>query len=148
MKTLVSISIFAAIFALHPSLNKGNNPITDLQHLVYGNALNISTNKAINRDLLEIRWLCEDNEAPCKDLIIFKNGSQINKIPSIKGMQQLRIFYNGKLVGKMLQHKLAKNQAHDYNIRFVKDNKDTLLLKGEIVGPSPYQFTPTIIAAL
>ena len=44
-----------SIFVLHPSLNKGDSPITYLQYLVYGNSLNISSNDAVDLKALEIK---------------------------------------------------------------------------------------------
>jgi hypothetical protein len=147
IRNIITTSIVAVIFALHPSLNKGDTPITYLQHFVYGNALNISTNNTIDRDLLTVKWLCETNETPCNDLVIFKNGIQTNEIPSVKGNQKLVILYNGEIVGEIPQHKTTENQSHDYNINFSKDN-NTLIFKGEILGPSPHSGNPTTIASL
>jgi hypothetical protein len=147
IRNIITASIVAGVFALHPSLNKGDNPITDLQHFVYGNALNISTNNIANRNLLEVKWLCETNETPCNDLVIFKNGIQINEIPSVKGNQKLIILFNGNLVGEIHQNKSNKNQAHDYNINFSSED-NTLIFKGEIIGPSPHQGASTTIASL
>jgi len=147
IRNIITTSIVVGVFALHPSLNKGDTPITYLQHFVYGNALNISINNTINRNLLEVKWLCETNETPCNDLVIFKNGTQVNEIPSVKGNQKLIILYNGDLVGEIYQNKTVKNQAHDYNINFSsKDN--TIVFKGEIIGPSPQYEGSEIIAAL
>tara|TARA_B100000809_G_scaffold265146_1_gene323069 strand:+ start:1213 stop:1665 length:453 start_codon:yes stop_codon:yes gene_type:complete len=147
IRNIITASIVAGVFALHPSLNKGDTPITDLQHFVYGNVLNISTNNTTNRSLLEVIWLCETNETPCKDLVIFKNGVQINDIPSVKGNQKLVVLYNGELVGEIHQNKSNKNQAHDYNINFSSE-ENTLFFKGEIVGPSPHQEASIAMASL
>ncbi|MDG1476863.1 MAG: hypothetical protein P8Q14_06930 [Vicingaceae bacterium] len=147
LRNIITASVVAGIFALHPSLNKGDNPITDLQHYVYGNSLNISTNNTINRNLLEIKWLCETNDTPCSDLIIYSKGFQINEIPSVKGNQKLIVSYKNKIIGEIPQSKTSKNQSHDYNINFSAD-KNTLFFKGEIIGPSPHQGAPVTIASL
>jgi len=147
LRNIITASVVAGIFSLHPSLNKGDNPITDLQHYVYGNSLNISTNNTINRNLLEIKWLCETNDTPCSDLIIYSKGIQINEIPSVKGNQKLIVSYKNKVIGEIPQSKTSKNQSHDYNINFSAD-KNTLFFKGEIIGPSPHQGAPVTIASL
>lgn len=147
LRTIITTSIVATVFALHPSLNKGDTPITNLQYYVYGNSLNISTNSTINRNLLEVNWLCETNETPCNDLIIFKNGIQINEIPSVKGNQKLVVLYDNEIIGEIHQNKTSKNQAHDYNINF-SSNNNTLFFKGEIIGPSPHHRAPVTIASL
>lgn len=146
-KNILVFTLFTGVFALHPSLNKGNTPITSFQHFVYGNSLNISTNNSVNRELLAIKWLCETQAEPCTELVIFRNGIQINKIPSVKGNQKLVVFYNNKIVGEIPQHKTKKNQAHDYNLSFSKTN-NTLILKGDIIGPSSYSGKPISIASL
>ena len=146
-KNIIFSAIFLGIFALHPSLNKGNTPITDLQHLVYGNSLVISTNNSINKDSLEIKWACTEKGIICKDLIIFKNGEQINEIPSKKGNQKLAIYYWGNKIGTLQQNKVSEKQAHKYKIELLsKDN--SLFFKGEITGPTPYYGAPITIASL
>jgi hypothetical protein len=146
-KNIISSTIILGVFALHPSLNKGNTPITNLQHLVYGNSLVISTNNSINKDSLEIKWTCTEKGIVCKDLIIFKNGKQINEIPSKKGNQKLAIYYLGNKIGTLRQDKLSEKQAHKYKIELLsKDN--SLFFKGEITGPTPYFGAPITMASL
>lgn len=147
LKNISTVIIVLGVFALHPSLNKGNTPITSLQHFVYGNTLNISTNNSINKNLLEVKWLCDTQSEPCTELVIFRNGIQVNKIPSAKGNQKLVVFYNKELIGEIPQTKTSKNQAHDYNLSFSKKDNQ-LVFKGEIIGPSPHQETEVIVASL
>ena len=147
IRNIITASIVAGIFALHPSLNKGDTPITDLQHLIYGNSLNITTNNTINRNLLTVKWLCETYKTPCNDLVIFKNGIQVNDIPSVKGNQKLVTLYKGVVIGEIFQNKTTKNQAHDYNISFSSE-KGTVIFKGEIIGPSPHLRASAIMASL
>jgi len=147
LKNIITTTLVAGIFALHPSLNKGNTPITSLQHFVYGNSLNISTNNPVDKNLLEVKWLCETKSTPCNDLVIFKNGIQVNEIPSVKGNQKLVVFYKDEIIGEILQNKSTENQAHEYNINFsIKNN--TILFKGDIIGPSPHHGTSVTIASL
>ena len=148
IRNIITISIVAGVFALHPSLNKGNTPITDLHYFVYGNALNISTNNTINRNLLEVKWFCETNETPCNDLVIFKNGIQVNEIPSVRGNQKLVVLYKGQKIVEIPQNKTTENQAHEYNLNFSINNNNILFLKGEILGPSPHQGASVIMASL
>ena len=147
LKNILSITLVAGIFALHPSLNKGNTPITYLQHFIYGNSLNISTNASINKKLIEVKWICETKNVSCTDLIIFKNGKQINEVPSEKGNQKLVVYYNNTKIGEISQIKQSKEQSHKYNIELLSKN-NSLFFNGEIVGPSPYKGRPTTILSL
>ncbi len=146
-KNILSTILIAGIFALHPSLNKGETPITYLQHFVYGNSLNISTNNTIDKNLLEIKWICKTKNIECKDLIIFKGGKQINNIPSEKGNQKLIVYYAQNKVGEVSQNKATEKQAHQYKIELLSKN-NSLFFKGEIIGPSPYKGPPTTILSV
>ena len=146
-KNILSILFFSGIFALHPRLNKGNTPITYLQHFVYGNPLTVSTNENIDKNLLEIKWVCESKDVLCKDLVVYKNGKQINKIPSEKGSQILLVYYNSQMIGEIPQNKSVKNQSHKYNIELLSKN-NSLYFKGEIIGPSDHHGAPVTIATL
>ena len=146
-KNTLTFLLVLGIFALHPSLNKGRTPITYLQHLVYGNSLNISTNSAINKNLLEVKWMCETQNIICRDLVIYKNGKQINDIPSEKGKQRLIVYYNKSKIGEISQNKTTESQAHQYNIELLSKNK-SLFFSGEIIGPSPYKGPPTSILSV
>jgi hypothetical protein len=147
IKNILSVSFAIGIFALHPSLNKGNTPITYLQHIVYGNSLDISTNTNINKKLLEIKWICETQNILCTDLVIFKHGKQINDIPSEKGNQKLVVFYNSTKIGEIPQNKTNSEQAHQYKIELLSKN-NSLFFNGEIQGPSPYKGRPTTILSV
>lgn len=147
LKNIITIILVLGVFALHPSLNKGDTPITSLQHFVYGNSLNISTNNTVDKKLLAIKWICETQDDPCNELIIFKNGVQLNKIPSAKGNQKLVVFYNNEMIAEIPQNKTTKNQSHDYNLDFYIEN-NKLLFKSNIDGPSSYQGTSIAIASL
>lgn len=147
IKNILSIALVAGIFSLHPSLNKGNTPITYLQHFVYGNSLDISTNNIIDKTLIEVKWVCETQNITCKDLIIFKDGKQINDIPSEQGNQKLIVYYNQNKIGEVPQNKTNKQQSHQYNIELLS-KKNSLFFSGEIIGPSPYKGRPTTIASL
>jgi len=146
-KNILTGFFVVGIFALHPSLNKGDNPITHLQHLVYGNSLKISTSSAINKKALEIKWICKTQNITCEDLVIFKNGKQINDIPSEKGQQKLIVFYNNNKIGEVSQTKTSENQAHQYNIELLSKN-NLLYFSGHITGPSPHKGRTTTIASL
>ncbi|PCJ22795.1 MAG: hypothetical protein COA97_12955 [Flavobacteriales bacterium] len=146
-KNILSTILITGIFALHPSLNKGETPITYLQYFVYGNSLDISTSNTIDKNLLEIRWMCKTQNIACKDLVIFKNGKIINAIPSEKGNQKLVVYYNHRKVGEIPQNKTIKAQAHQYRIELLSKN-NSLFFKGEIIGPSPYKGRPTTILSV
>jgi hypothetical protein len=146
-KNIISSTIFLGIFALHPSLNKGDTPITTFQHFVYGNSLNVTTNNSIDKKFLEVKWICKIANDTCKNLTVFKNGKQINEIPSKKGSQKLAIFYKGIEIGELPQNKKSRFQAHQFNIELLsKDN--SLFFRGNIKGPTPYNGAPVTIATL
>ena len=127
----------AGIFALHPSLNKGDTPITYFQYYVYGNTLNLSTNSFIDKNLVEVKWECETKNAACKNIVIYQKGKQLNEIPSERGNQKLIVYYNHSKIGEISQNKTTEKQAHQYNIELLA-KKNSLFFKGEIIGPSPY----------
>ncbi len=147
VKNILSIIVVSGIFALHPSLNKGNTPITYFQHFVYGNTLTVSTNEYIDKNLLQVKWICESKDALCEDVIVFKNGKLINKIPSAKGNQILLVSYNNKIIGEIPQNKTAKDQAHQYSIELLS-KENSLFFKGDITGPSSYHGSPVTMASL
>lgn len=146
LKNILSTTVIIGIFVLHPSLNKGDNIVTVIQHYVYGNSLKISTNDTIDKNLLEIKWACKTNKET-KTLVIFKNDKQINQIPSEKGNQILLVYYNNKIIGELPHKKYFKNQANHYQIELLSKGS-LLFFKGDIIGPSPYKGKPITIASL
>lgn len=147
IKNILYTVLISGIFALHPSLNKGENPITYFQHFVYGNSLNISTNKSIDKNLIEIKWRCETQNITCKNLMIFKDGEQINDIPSEKGSQKLIVYYNNLEIGEIPQDKVTENQSHQYKVELLSKN-NSLFFCAEIIGPSSYKGRPTTILSM
>lgn len=130
--------LVVSIFALHPSLNKGESPITYLQYLVYGNSLNISFDDNVDLDKLQIKWVCEFKNVVCNDLVIFEGGRQVNDIPFEKGSQKLIVYYNKNRLGEVFHTKIVQKQAHQYKVKlFTKSN--SLFFSGEIVGPSSFK---------
>jgi len=126
------------VFALHPSLNKGETPITYFQYLIYGNSLDVISSNTVDLNLLKINWVCESSDIQCSNLTIFERGEQVNNIPFEKGNQSLVVYYAGNRIGVISQNKVAKKQAHQYKIKiFAKDNR--LFFNGEILGPSSYK---------
>ncbi len=146
-KNTLSIILVLSILALHPSLNKGNTFITDFQHFVYGNSLSVSASENIDKKLLQIKWVCESKDVLCKDVVVYRNGKQINKIPSEKGNQILLVYYNGKMIGEIPQNKRIKNQSHQYSVELLSKN-NSLFFKGDIMGPVSYKGYPVVIASL
>jgi hypothetical protein len=137
-KTIITSSVIVVITALHPSLNKGDTPITSLQHYIYGNSLRVSTNDSIDKNLIQITWVCQNPNDTAKKLLIFKDGKQLHKIPSKKGTQKLVIYYQGNIIGEVTQYKNEKNQAHQYHINLLAKN-NSVFFKGSITGPSSFQ---------
>lgn len=146
-KNIFAILTVVSIFALHPSLNKGDSPISYLQYLVYGNSLNVSSSETIDLNQLQIRWVCETQSATCNDLVIYENGKQVNGIPFEKGNQKLVVYYQDNKIGEVIQNKSNSKQAHQYTINLDAKN-NSLFFNGEITGPASYKGTPTTISSL
>jgi hypothetical protein len=142
-KNILTAVLVIGIFALHPSLNKGETPITYLQYFVYGNSVKLSYNATINKDKIFVKWACEDKNLDCNELIIYDKGEKINEIPFERGNQKLEVYYNNMLIGTLNQNKLIRAQAHNYNIQ-LNSNAELITFKGEISGPSPATCSKTI----
>ena len=135
IKNILLYTCISAIFALHPGLNKGNNIITKLQYYVYGNSLELLVNSEINTNYLSIVWKSiEDNS----EVMVYQNGKEINKIPSITGEQKIMVYYNYRAIGKIDHYKTQKNQSHKYHLSINAKNQD-IFFKGEIIGPSAFK---------
>lgn len=134
-KNIFTSIFIIGIFALHPSLNKGKNPITYLHYFVYGNSFNLTSND-IDRNLLMVKWSCENLPSDCKELVIYEKGKKINDIPFEKGNQQLAVYYNNRLIGTIRQNKKIKAQSHNYKLSVVA-KEENIEFKAEIIGPSP-----------
>lgn len=143
IKNILTAVFIVGIFALHPSLNKGESPITYLHYFVYGNDFNISYNGSIEKDKVIVKWACESIDADCKELIIYQEGKKINEIPFEKGSQSLLVYYGNRLVGKLNQEKTTKIQSHQYNIK-LKTNADLIVFDGEIIGPAATKVSESI----
>lgn len=120
---------------LHPSFNKEENPLSVLHYYAYGNVLKIKIDADLDKNELFVKWVCEDQQIVCKELEIYVDGKVINTIPFEKGKQELEIYYQNQLIGKLHQHKTTEKQAHSYYIDLIKKGSE-VLLKGEITGPS------------
>ena len=135
LRNILTYSCIIGIFALHPGLNKGDNFITDLQYHVYGNSLELLLNSEINPNHVSIVWKsAEDNS----EVMIYQNGKELNKIPSITGKQKIMVYYNYRAIGKIDHYRTQKNQAHKYYLSINAKNKD-IFFKGEITGPSAFK---------
>lgn len=143
IKNILTAVFVFGIFALHPSLNKGESPITHLHYFVYGNDFNFSYNANINKEKVLIKWACEESTVNCNDLIIYQNGKKINEIPFEKGHQKLIVYYNNKLIATLPQTKSAKTQAHQYNISLTAV-ADMITFNGEIIGPAASKISKNI----
>lgn len=138
---LTAIFVFG-IFALHPSLNKGENPITYLHYFVYGNDVNLSYNNEIDKEKIMIKWACENDNVNCKELMIYQNGEKINDIPFEAGNQTLIVYYNNRMVGVLNQNKTNKTQSHQYNID-LQSEEELITFNGKIIGPAANEVSET-----
>jgi hypothetical protein len=135
-RNILLYTTVAGIFILHPSLNKGETPITYLQYIIYGNSINLSYNSSIDKNEITIEWECENQKLDCIELTIIKNGKKVNQIPFEQGNQKLVVYYKNNVVGKLHQNKSMRNQSHKYTIDLKSEN-NTLTFKGKADGPSP-----------
>lgn len=133
----------ATFCILHPSLNKGNSIITYAQYLFYGNSIEFNFNNQIENDKVLIKWVCEDDNNNCKELIIYKNGKLLHQIPEEMGNQEIEVFYEDNYVGTLHQYKNLKEQAHKYYLELSKNNKYSFTFNGKIFGPSPSNSSQT-----
>ncbi len=136
VKHILIYSGISAIVLLHPSLNKGNNFITKLQHYVYGNSFFMNVNPDINTTNLKVLWVGIEKNKEIKKLLIYLNGKEINNIPPALGQEQLIVYYNNHIVGKINHTVTAQDQSHQYNLSISSKN-GAIFFKGEINGPSP-----------
>jgi len=134
IKNILTISVVAGILVLHPSLNKGDTPITYLQYLVYGNSFNLDLSPTINKEQVSVVWVNHMKE----ELVLVKRGKKINDIPYKEGEQQLVVYYQNRLIGKIEQNKSSKLQSHQYNLKLSSKN-NTVFFNGEIIGPASYK---------
>ena len=135
LKNILTISVVAGIFILHPSLNKGDNPISYLQYLVYGNSLTLDLNSSIKKEALKILWI---NQDASQELVVFEKGQILNEVPSEIGNQKLLVYYFDSYIGEIQQEKTKKFQAHQYHIKLSSKN-NTVFFNGEIEGPASYK---------
>ncbi|PKP47150.1 MAG: hypothetical protein CVT95_06020 [Bacteroidetes bacterium HGW-Bacteroidetes-12] len=143
---LLSILVFG-VFALHPSMNKQENPFSYLHYLAYGNSLKLKYDSTIDKNQITIKWICEKEAISCKEIIIMKDGRKLNSIPFEIGKQQLVVFYQNKMVGTIQQNKLVKNQAHSYYLELIANELlNSIEFKGTVFGPAAsdsYSLTTT-----
>ena len=57
LKNILTISVVAGILVLHPSLNKGDTPISYLQYLVYGYSFTLDLSPSIDNKAIKVLWV-------------------------------------------------------------------------------------------
>lgn len=139
LKNILTITVVAGILVLHPSLNKGDTPISYLQYLVYGNSLTLDLSPSIDNKAIKVLWVNEDLS---EELIVFEGGKIINEVPSAIGNQKLLVYYFDSYIGEIQQEKTKKYQAHQYHVKLSSKN-NTVFFNGEIEGPASYK-SPSI----
>jgi len=115
-KNIICYVTFFSVFILHPSLNRGENLITHLQYLVYGNSIDLSYDDSIDKNEIDVK---------------------VNKIPFEVGNQKLVVYYKNRMIGTLTQNKSIRKQAHQYSIRLKYKERNALIFNGKITGPSP-----------
>lgn len=139
VKNILLYTCISSIFVLHPGLNKGNNFITELQYFIFGNSMELLINSEINTNKLSIVWQSVEENS---EVIIYRLGEEINKIPSATGEQKLVVYYNNRIIGKINHYKSTKNQAHKYLLS-INSKSDAVFFKGEVIGPSAFKSPAT-----
>ena len=139
IKNILTISVVTGILVLHPSLNKGDTPISYLQYLVYGNSFTLDLSPSIDNEAIKVLWI---NEVLNEELVVFENGKIVNEVPSEIGNQKLLVYYFDNYIGEIQQEKIKKYQAHQYHIKLSSKN-NTVFFNGEIEGPASYK-SPSI----
>ncbi len=135
LKNILTIIVVAGILVLHPSLNKGDTPISYLQYLVYGNSLTLDLSPTIDNKAIKVLWVNEDLS---EELIVFERGEIINEVPSEIGNQKLSVYYFDSFIGEIQQEKTKRFQAHQYHVKLSSKN-NTVFFNGEIEGPASYK---------
>ncbi|HEY9082038.1 MAG TPA: hypothetical protein VIN73_01795 [Vicingaceae bacterium] len=139
MEQLKNILLYLFAFSvllLHPSLNNEKNPLSCIHYLAYGNTFKLKFDDTIDKDKLYIKWTCENQNADCKELDIFIGGKKVNTIPFESGKQELIVYYNNKMIGKIKQTKTKEKHAHAYFVNLSRVHNNAIEFKGEITGPS------------
>lgn len=124
------------VLLLHPSLNKEKNPLSFVHYFAYGNTFKLKFDDSIDKNKLYIKWICKNQDANCNELVIFKTGEKVNSIPFESGKQELVVYYNNKMIGKIKQTKIKEKHAHVYFVSLNSIQNNGIEFKGEITGPS------------
>lgn len=124
------------VLLLHPSLNNEKNPLSFVHYFAYGNTFKLKFDDSIDKNKLYIKWTCENQDANCNELVIFKAGEKVNSIPFESGKQELVVYYNNKMIGKIKQTKIKEKHAHVYFVSLNSIQNNGIEFKGEITGPS------------
>lgn len=142
---LLYLSILG-VFALHPSLNKGETPLSYLHYLVYGNALKLKVDAGIDKNYITIKWFCTNFDSACNQLTIIDKGKKTNNIPFEIGKQELVVYYKNQIIGKIEQVKRVKKQAHSYHLELVvSEIKNAIKFKAFIQGPESVSVTTNLM---
>lgn len=139
MEQLKNIFLYLFAFSvllLHPSLNSEKNPLSCIHYFAYGNTFKLKIDDSIDKEKLYIKWICENQDADCKELAIFKGGKKVNTIPFESGKQELIVYYNNKMIGQLKQTKTKEKHAHAYFVNLSSIHNNAIEFKGEITGPS------------
>lgn len=139
MEQLKNIFLYLFAFSvllLHPSLNSEKNPLSCIHYFAYGNTFKLKFDDSIDKEKLYIKWICENQDADCKELAIFEGGKKVNTIPFESGKQELIVYYNNKMIGQLKQTKTKEKHAHAYFVNLNSIHNNAIEFKGEITGPS------------
>jgi hypothetical protein len=144
---IVVILIIISV-CLIPALNGKNKIISYIQYFVYGNVIDIHTddNLDINKVTLVFKnekQLTIDRIPSYQDrnpynkamnVVIFKEGKQIQNIPYDYGKQDVQILYNNIEIGRLGHWQTNKYYSHRYYIHIFYENQK-ISFTGKIKGP-------------
>lgn len=136
LKNILLYFFSFVVLLLHPSLNNEKNPLSFVHYHAYGNTFKLKFDDSIDKEKLYIKWTCENQDADCKELAIFEGGKKVNTIPFESGKQELIVYYNNKMIGKIKQTKTKEKHAHAYFLNLSSVHNNAIEFKGEITGPS------------
>lgn len=136
LKNILLYFFSFVVLLLHPSLNSEKNPLSFVHYHAYGNTFKLKFDDTIDKNKLYIKWTCENQDADCKELAIFREGKKVNTIPFESGKQELVVYYNNKMIGQLKQTKTKEKHAHAYFVNLSSIQNNAIEFKGEITGPS------------
>jgi hypothetical protein len=135
---VLAVLVLLPLALLHPSFNGKHPLLTYYHHITWGDVLEVSGNENVDLDALEIVFKNElqmDQEKYIHDprsydrerskpmnVVIYKNGEQVNDIPYAYGKQVLVVIYNKVEIGRLRHWQTNSYHSHRYSIDLMQVN--------------------------